>query len=99
VTEEIYIGVLRRLRDADRRKRPEKWRTIGWFFIHENVPTHRSFLVLDFLAKNKLTTLEHCPHSHDLAAADFYLFPRLKSALNAWRFCNATGIIKNATEE
>jgi len=28
-----------------------------------------------------------------------YLFPRLKSALKGWRLCDATYIIKNATEE
>jgi hypothetical protein len=31
--------------------------------------------------------------------ADFYLFPRLKSALKGRRFCDATDIIKIATEE
>jgi hypothetical protein len=95
----MYTDVLRRLRDADRRKRPEKWRTIGWFLIHENAPTHRSFSVLDFLAQKKVTTLDHCPHFPDLAPADFYLFPRLKSALNTWRFCDSTDIIKHATEK
>jgi hypothetical protein len=34
----------------------------------------------------------------DLASADFYPFPRLKSALTGWRFCDATEIIMNATE-
>jgi hypothetical protein len=29
----------------------------------------------------------------------FYVFPRLKSALKEWSFCDATDIIKNATEE
>jgi len=95
----MYIEVLRRLTDEVGRKRPEKWRTIGWFLIHENTSAHRSVLVLDFLAKNKVSTLDHCPHSPDLAPADFYLFPRLKSALNRWRFCDTTDIIKNATEE
>jgi hypothetical protein len=34
-----------------------------------------------------------------MAAADYYLFPQLKSALNGWRFCNATDIFKKVTEE
>ena len=34
-----------------------------------------------------------------MASADFYLFSRLKSALNGWRVFDATDIIKNATEE
>jgi histone-lysine N-methyltransferase SETMAR len=95
----MYIDVLRHLGDAARRKRPEKWRTTGWFLIHENAPGHRSVLILGFLAKNKVTTLDYCPHSPDLAPADFYLFPRLKSVLNGRCFCDAADIIKNATEE
>jgi hypothetical protein len=51
-----------------------------------------------FLAMKNLTLLEHNPHSPDLAAADFYLFPRLKSALKGQRYCDAN-IIKNATEK
>jgi len=56
-------------------------------------------LVKDSLAKNSVTALEHPPYSPDLASADFYLFPHLKSALKERPFCDATGVIKNATEE
>jgi hypothetical protein len=42
--------------------------------------------------------MQHHPYSPGLAAADFYLFRRLKSALKERRFCDATDI-KNATEE
>ena len=69
------------------------------FLLHDNAPAHRSVLVKDFLAKSSVTTLDHPPYSHNLAAADFYLFPLLKSALNGQLFCDATDIIKNATEE
>jgi len=57
------------------------------------------FLVKDFLAKNNVTALQYPPHSPDLAQADVYQFPRLKSTLMGWRFCDASDIIKNATEE
>jgi hypothetical protein len=40
-----------------------------------------------------VTTLEHPPYSPGLAPADFYQFPRMKSAMNA------NDLIKNATEE
>jgi len=56
-------------------------------------------LVKDFLAKNNVTMLEHSPYSPDLVPVDFYLFPRLKSALTGQHCCVATDIIKNATEE
>jgi hypothetical protein len=46
-----------------------------------------------------VTTLQHPPYSPNMTAADFYLFPWLKSALKGRRFCDATDIIKNAMEE
>jgi histone-lysine N-methyltransferase SETMAR len=81
MSKEMHIDILRRLRDAVRRKRPKKMRTNIWFLLHDNAPAHRSVLVKDFLAKNYVTKLEHPPYSPDLAPADFYLFSRLKSAL------------------
>ena len=88
----------RHLRDAVRRKRFEKLRTNSWFLLHDNAPAHRSVLVKDFPAKNNVTTLEPPPYSPDLAPADFYMFPRLKSALKIRRISHATDI-KNAMEE
>jgi hypothetical protein len=46
-----------------------------------------------------VTTLEHSPHSPDLAPPDFYLFPPLKSAMKGRRFCDHTGVIKNAKKQ
>jgi len=46
-----------------------------------------------------MTTLKHPPYSPDLATANIYLFPRMKSALKGRCFCDATDIIKNATAE
>jgi hypothetical protein len=99
VNKEMHIHILRPLRDAVRRKRPEKYKTNSWFLLRNNAPAQRSVLVKDYLAKNKVTTLEHIPYSSDLAPDDCYLFPRLKSALKGWSFCDATDIIQNATEE
>jgi len=79
MNKEMYIGILRRPRDAVRRKRPKKWRTNSRFLLHNNAPAHRSVLARNFLAKNKVTTLAHPSYSRDLASSDFYLFPLLKS--------------------
>jgi hypothetical protein len=87
----MYIDNLRRLRDAVRRKRLEKWRTNSWFLLHYNAPAHRSFLVNDFLAKNNVATLEHPLYS---PVCSLFL-----PALMGRRFCDATDVIKNATEE
>ena len=81
MNKEMYIDILRRPRNAVRRKCPEKWRTNSWFMFHDNASGHRSVLVRDFLAKNNVITLEHPPNSPDLTVADIYLFPRLKLAL------------------
>jgi hypothetical protein len=74
----MHIDILYRLCDAVRRKRPEKWRTISWFLLHNNAPGHRSVLFKDFLAKNTMTTLEHLPYSSDPSQTYFYL----------WRKCS-----------
>jgi hypothetical protein len=82
----MYIDVLRRLREAVRKKRPEKWRTSSWFLFHDNVATYRSVLVKDVLVNSNATTLEHPPYSADLGPADIYLFHPPKSALKGRRF-------------
>jgi transposase len=99
VNKEMYTDILRRLRDAVRRKSPEKRRTNGWVLLHDNAPAHRSVLVKAFLAKNNVTTLEHTQNSPELTPADFYLFPAFKSAMKGRRFCDVSDIIKNAVEE
>jgi len=46
-----------------------------------------------------VTTLDHLTYSPDLALTDFFLFLGMKSVLKKARFCDATDIVKNATEE
>jgi len=99
LNKEMFIDILRRLRDAVTRKRPEKWRTNSYCLLHYNTPEYLSVSVKDFLAKNNVTTLEHPPYSPDMAPPDFYLFPRLILAFKELRFCDSTNIIQNATEE
>jgi hypothetical protein len=94
----MYIDILCHRRDAVRRNRPEKWRINSWFFLHDNAPAHQLVLVMDFLTKNNVTTLQHPPYSFDLASAYVYLFPQLKSALKGQQVCDATDFIKNVTE-
>jgi len=95
----MYIDILRRLRDAVIRKRPQKLRTNIWFLLHDNAPTHRSVLVRDILAKNNMTKLEPSPYSPDRTSADFHLFVQLKPALKGRRFCDTIEIVKNAPDE
>jgi hypothetical protein len=65
----MYIDIIRRLRDAARKKRPYKWRTNIWFLLRDNAPAHRSGLFKDFIAKNNVTTLDHHSYSPNLVPA------------------------------
>ena len=65
VNKEMYIDILLRLRDAGRRKRPEKWRTNSWFLLYDNAPAHRPVLFKDFLAKKNVTKVEHPSYTLD----------------------------------
>jgi hypothetical protein len=67
----MYIDILRRLRDAVKKKRLEKWTANSWFLLHDNAPAQRSVFVKDFLTKNNVTTLEHPTYSPHMVAADF----------------------------
>ena len=40
MNKKMFSDILRRLRDAVRLKRPEKWRTVSMFLLHDNAPTH-----------------------------------------------------------
>jgi hypothetical protein len=45
-----------------------------------------------FLAGKGISAMDHPPYSPDLAAADFWLFPELKSVLKAKRFSDLEDI-------
>jgi len=62
------------------------------FLLNDDTAARRSVLVKAFLTKNNVTALEHPLYCPDLGPADFYLFPRLKSALKGRRFCGGADI-------
>ncbi|GBM12661.1 hypothetical protein AVEN_46148-1 [Araneus ventricosus] len=45
INKELYLEILKRLRDAIRRKRSEKWEINDWFLLHDNAPPHRALIV------------------------------------------------------
>ena len=59
VNQQFYREVLKRLRDAVRRKRPELWRSGQWLLHHENAPAHTTLSVRRFLTKNGMTAASH----------------------------------------
>ena len=81
INKEFYLEVLRHLRESVRRKRPKKWWDGDLILHHNDVPTHTSHVVQQFLAKNSTAQLQQLPYPPDLAPCDFFLFPRLKKVL------------------
>ena len=63
---------------------------------HDNAPAHASLLIRSYLAKHQTYVVPHPPYSPDLAPADFFLFPKLKTTLKGCRFQTIGEIQENA---
>jgi len=53
---------------------------------HDNAPAHASLLIHEFLTKHETTVVPQPSYSPDLAPADFFSFPNLKSSLKGRQF-------------
>jgi hypothetical protein len=54
--DSFILEVMKRLREAERRKTPE-WRNKTWMLHHNNATAHTSLLVREFLAKHETTVV------------------------------------------
>ncbi|XP_067942994.1 protein GVQW3-like [Watersipora subatra] len=99
VNQHVYKDILIRLRDSIRRKRRDLWLSGDWYLHHDNAPAHTSLMVRQYLAKNKVTVLNHPPYSPDLAPCDFYLFPKVKLTMKGERFDDIPTIQENVTRQ
>jgi len=61
VNKEFYLNVLKRLRAAVRRKRPEAWTNNTWMLHHDNALAHASLLIREFLTKHETTVAPSRP--------------------------------------
>jgi len=84
--KQLYQEVLARLRDVVRRMRPELWENQAWMLHYNNEPAHTSLLIRSYLAKHQTSVVPHPPYSPNLAPADFFLFPKLKTTLKGHNF-------------
>jgi transposase len=75
------------------------WINNSWFLHHDNASAHASLLIRDILANTNTTALPQPPYSPDLALADVFLFPELKSTLKERRFQTIQEITKNSQTE
>ena len=84
--KEYYLGVMRRLREAIRQKRPDLWANNSWILHHDNAPSHNAIVIREHLAKNEMNTIQQPPNLPDMAPCDFFLFGRLKKPLRGTRY-------------
>ncbi|GFT99722.1 protein GVQW3 [Trichonephila clavipes] len=62
VNKEFYLDVMRRLREAVRRKRPVLWASSRWMLHHNGAPAHTANLVKQFLTKQGAIEVAHPPY-------------------------------------
>ncbi|UYV76155.1 hypothetical protein LAZ67_13002887 [Cordylochernes scorpioides] len=97
VIKEMYLGILRRLREAIRKKKGlKKWTNGGWILHHDNARPHTAHLMTSFLAKNGTQILLQPPYFPDIAPNDFFLFPKLKAVLKGRHFDTRDDIIEKS---
>lgn len=92
VNKEYYVEVLRHLREAIRKKRPELWANKTFILHHDNAPAHASRLVSQFLTNTNTSLLTQPPYSPDLSPCDFFLFPKIKKTMKGKRYANIEDI-------
>ncbi|XP_018301780.1 histone-lysine N-methyltransferase SETMAR-like [Mycetomoellerius zeteki] len=106
INQHYYLHVLAEFCEKIKKKRPELWKDKSWVLHQDNAPSHSALSVKRFLAKYSIPVLDHPPYSPDLAPCDFYLFPKVKSALKGTRFESveavkekAARVLKELTED
>lgn len=53
--------------------------------IHDNVPSHSSMIVIDFLVKHETSVIAQPPYLPILASCDLFLFSELKNPVRGTR--------------
>jgi transposase len=97
VNGQFCLGVIERLLKWIRRVHPKFHNSKKWFLLHDNAPANTASVVARFLARKQVIVLHHPSYSPDLAPADFFLFPKLKSHLKGKRFQDISTIQANVT--
>jgi hypothetical protein len=71
VKGQFCLEVMKCLREAERRKRPEEWKNKTWMLHNDSAPADASHLVREFLVKPETTVIPQLPYYPDYAPADF----------------------------
>jgi len=97
--KEYYLRVMKRLREAVRRKRPDLWRGKKLLHHYDNALVKLSNLICGFVTKHETMLVLDPPYLPDLALEDFFLFTKLKSVLKGQWFEFVEGIKENLLAE
>ena len=65
----------------------------------DNAAPHKAHITQTYLDENGIRLMEHPPYSPDLAACDFWLFPKIKSALAGKPFSRIQDLAKAVHSE
>ncbi|GFU61102.1 putative mariner transposase [Trichonephila clavipes] len=91
----IKKAILETLRERVCKKWPELWKNNSWILHQDKAPAHKALSVKRYLADKRTPVLEHAP---DLAPCDFFLFPKIKSALKGTRFESMEAVNQKTAE-
>jgi hypothetical protein len=81
VNQQLYLQVLKRLRLAVSRKRPQKRAAGAWVLHHDNAPAHTAHSIQVLLASHGIPVVQQPPYSPDMAPCEFWLFPPIKNGV------------------
>ena len=62
--------------------------------LHNNASSHKALGVVEKLARDNFTTVDHPPYSQDLVPCGFWLFPYVKSRLADSRFQRVQDLVR-----
>jgi hypothetical protein len=98
---EFYKGIMDRLLKRIQRVCPAVFHSQDFFFLHDNVPTHKAASICQFLTPKNVTSLYHPPsppYTPDLSVPDYFLIPNFKMKLKGLHFANVAGIQEAVTD-
>jgi histone-lysine N-methyltransferase SETMAR len=81
VNSDFYVEFIGRLLKRISLVRPQFRAEGSSFVLHEYAPSNSSLVLKISLAKHGVVEISHPPYSPDLAPANFFLFPKVRTAL------------------
>jgi len=87
-----------RLRNSCMREEGHEPWPNDWILHHNNAPAHKALSLKQFLVQKSITEIERPPCYPDLAPNDFWLLPKIESAVKERRFHDIEDKKKKVTQ-